>query len=826
MSHQRLISPLSASMPSSFNEGSSIDTKHTLVIIDPFVDEPESLANGVRDGIPVHILDAHRDGIQQITSLLQALPTAIQRLHIISHGKPGTLYLGNSELSLTTFANYTQDLLTWFQNLETTPELLLYGCNVAAGDAGAEFLSKLHAITHANLAASTHKVGHPTLGGTWHLDTKHGQPDLFLPFTPLTQSSYQGVFVEVDLDSGVTITAGDAEWNIDNEGGTSNGLPVGGDGEDGPGLTVDDAELISTGQSDAYDNGLVFFINNEVYAPDNTADLTGTTLTTSTVELSDLNVTAQYYADPNTPVLRSFVTLENPTDEAITITFTVATNMGSDDDTVVVDSSSGDNTFGLDDAWVITSDDPTDPSDPAITHVRYGPGASVTTQAISLLVFDNADPDGVLAEYSVTIPAFSTRSLLLFDELSPTLNDASTGATRYDSVETLESTTLLEGLTDEQLAGIVNWFFNIEPTVTEAVTVTATENDTAFSVDLLAEASDLNGDTLSISNLTLVSGDAAGVAADGTTLNVDPDAYNTLLDGQSEVITYSYDIEDGNGGSVSQTATITITGITDPTPFDDSLTGTPDRDVIFALAGNDAVQGLGGPDRLGGDEGNDVLLGGEGNDRLLGGDGNDNLIGGPGRDRSLGGAGNDRMVGGSGNDRMVGGSGDDNLIGGVGDDTLIGGADDDRLLGSGGNDLMRGNLGDDVLNGGAGNDIQFGGAGRDRLNGQGGNDVLRGGAGRDILRGGAGNDRLQGELGNDVIFGGAGRDRVVVFAGQGLDRFADFQDGLDRIVLPGINFGALSIQQQGNDVLISSVSEDLLLLSNTNVGQISQADFA
>ena len=104
--------------------------------------------------------------------------------------------------------------------------------------------------------------------------------------------------------------------------------------------------------------------------------------------------------------------------------------------------------------------------------------------------------------------------------------------------------------------------------------------------------------------------------------------------------------------------------------------------------------------------------------------------------------------------------------------------------------------------------------------------MLRDGADRDILRGGAGNDRLQGELGNDVIFGGAGRDRVVVFAGQGLDRFADFQDGLDLIVLPGINFGALSIQQQGNDVLISSPSEDLLLLSNTNVGQISQADFA
>ncbi|MEO1148821.1 MAG: DUF4347 domain-containing protein [Cyanobacteria bacterium J06638_22] len=808
MSNQRRISSLSSSMPASFNEGSITDTKHTLVIIDPFVDEPEKLANGVRDGIPVHILDAHRDGIQQITSLLQAFPKAVQRLHIISHGKPGTLYLGNGELSLTTFANYTQDLLTWFQNLETKPELLLYGCNVAAGDAGAEFLTKLHAITHANLAASTHKVGHAELGGSWHLDTQYGSPETELALNTWIQHSYPGVFAPVDLSAEVDVEAGGVDWNIEVE--------VGGDG-----FTVEEATLIDTSQGDTYDDALSFIIDGVTYDPDPNGDLTGTTVTGATASLSGLNVTGQYYFDENLPVVRAIAFLENPTNADITITFGLEGNLGSDSNTTISTTSSGDALVDTDDRWAISFEDSGSP-DPVITHVLYGPDAEVATSTATLVDGD----DDYLFEYSVTVPANSTRSLMFFNELTPTTADAATIATRYDDTATIAATTLLSGLTDEQLVSIVNWSFNVAPTVTEAVTATATENDAAFSVDLLSGASDLNGDMLSIGNLMLVSGDAAGVTTNGTTLNVDPDAYNTLLDGQSEVITYSYDIEDGNGNSASQTATITITGITDPTPFDDVLTGTAGRDVIFALAGNDSVQGLGGPDRLGGDEGNDVLLGGEGNDRLLGGDGNDNLIGGAGRDRSLGGTGNDRMVGGSGNDRMVGGSGEDTLLGGVGDDTLIGGADDDRLLGAGGNDLMRGNLGDDVLNGGAGNDIQFGGAGRDRLNGQGGNDVIRGGAGRDILRGGAGNDRLQGELGNDVIFGGAGRDRVVVFAGQGLDRFADFQDGLDRIVLPGISFGALSIQQQGNDVLISSASEDLLLLSNTNVGQISQADFA
>ncbi|MEO1210134.1 MAG: DUF4347 domain-containing protein [Cyanobacteria bacterium J06638_20] len=808
MSNQRLISPLSASMHSSFNKGQVIGTKHTLVIIDPSVYEPETLVDGLQDGIPFHILDAQHDGIHQITNLLQEFPVPVQRLHIISHGNPGALYLGNSELSLATLANHTQDLLTWFQDSETTPELLLYGCNVAAGDAGAEFLSKLHAITNANLAASTHKVGHAELGGRWHLDIQYGNPRAELAFNTRIQHSYSGVFAPVDLSAEVDVEAGGVDWNIEVE--------VGGDG-----FTVEEATLIATSQGDAYDDALSFIIDGVTYDPDPNGDLTGTTVTGATASLSGLNVTGQYYFDENLPVVRAIAFLENPTNADITITFGLDGDLGSDGSTTISTTSSGDALVGTDDRWVISFENDLTP-DPVITHVLYGPDAGVSTSTATLV---NGN-DEYLFAYSVTVPANSTRSLMFFNELTPTTADAATIATRYDDTATIAATTLLSGLTDEQLASIVNWSFNVAPTVTEAVTATATENDAAFSVDLLSGASDLNGDTLSISNLTLVSGDAAGVTTSSTTLNVDPNAYNTLLDGQSQVITYSYDIEDGNGGSVSQTANITITGITDPTPFDDSLTGTAGRDVIFALAGNDSVQGLGGADRLGGDEGNDVLLGGEGNDRLLGGDGNDNLIGGAGRDRSLGGAGNDRMVGGSGNDRMVGGSGEDTLLGGVGDDTLIGGADNDRLLGAGGNDLMQGNLGDDVLNGGAGNDIQFGGTGRDRLNGQGGNDVMRGGADRDILRGGAGNDRLEGELGNDLIFGGAGRDRVIVSVGQGLDRFADFQDGLDLIVLPGISFGALSIQQQGNDVLISSNGEDLLLLSNTNVGQISQADFA
>ncbi|MDO6425173.1 cadherin-like domain-containing protein, partial [Saccharophagus degradans] len=81
---------------------------------------------------------------------------------------------------------------------------------------------------------------------------------------------------------------------------------------------------------------------------------------------------------------------------------------------------------------------------------------------------------------------------------------------------------------------------NDAPTVSSAVTSSASEDDAAYSLDLLTNASDADGsDTLNVNSLTLVSGDASGVTVSGNSLSIDPNAYNALADGESEVISYS-----------------------------------------------------------------------------------------------------------------------------------------------------------------------------------------------------------------------------------------------------------------------------------------------
>ena len=108
------------------------------------------------------------------------------------------------------------------------------------------------------------------------------------------------------------------------------------------------------------------------------------------------------------------------------------------------------------------------------------------------------------------------------------------------------------------------------PMVAVPVSASATEDDPQFNVNLLDNASDPDGDSLSVIALTLESGDNSGVTVGTGGLNINPADYSYLDEGESNVIEYSYTVFDGMQG-VSQTATITITGTGDgpePDPAD------------------------------------------------------------------------------------------------------------------------------------------------------------------------------------------------------------------------------------------------------------------
>ncbi|MEO1378208.1 MAG: DUF4347 domain-containing protein [Cyanobacteria bacterium J06635_10] len=169
-----------------------------ILLIDSSVEHYEFLINGVFKDIETIVIDSKRNGIAQITEIL-AQKGRLDTVHIVSHGSPGCLYLGNSKLNLGNFEYYKQQLNNW-----SCQNLLIYGCHVASGDAGEEFVEKLHDFTGANIAASKTKTGNSELGGNWDLEVTKGDVKISLPFKTNTLKSFSQVLKAKILVTGFT----------------------------------------------------------------------------------------------------------------------------------------------------------------------------------------------------------------------------------------------------------------------------------------------------------------------------------------------------------------------------------------------------------------------------------------------------------------------------------------------------------------------------------------------------------------------------------------------------------------------------------------------
>ncbi len=267
-----------------------------------------------------------------------------------------------------------------------------------------------------------------------------------------------------------------------------------------------------------------------------------------------------------------------------------------------------------------------------------------------------------------------------------------------------------------------------------------------------------------------------------------------------------------------------------PSDYNDWLFGTPNDDVINALAGDDHIIGNEGNDFLQGGNGDDTLVEDygalSGNDTLDGGLGNDWLQGGGGSDSYLFDAdwgqdivsdekqasttdiirftglinASDIQVSRYPNDyMMLSQFGTDNWIKfytvidivqfanislsyadliaksltvGVSDDDFSGSSTDDKI------DMMTGN---DTVHGLAGNDTLYGGDGDDAVYGEEGNDFIIGGAGANQLVGG---------MGDDVYIVTSQSDNIIEQPSEGLDEVqswvsCELSDNIENLTLVG-----------------------------------------
>src|SRR4028119_2295967 len=135
------------------DEQSLIPTSHSksIVFIDSALDDYQSLADGVLPGAEIIILDKNGNGVEQITAKLQTIAAAggtVDQVHIFSHGSSGSLQLGSATLNSENLPEYENLLQGWQNALSEKANIVLYGCNVAAGS-GSDFVDRLGELTGA-----------------------------------------------------------------------------------------------------------------------------------------------------------------------------------------------------------------------------------------------------------------------------------------------------------------------------------------------------------------------------------------------------------------------------------------------------------------------------------------------------------------------------------------------------------------------------------------------------------------------------------------------------------------------------------------------------
>jgi VCBS repeat-containing protein len=157
---------------------SSLSNKRELLVIDSSVKDWASLTDNLSANVDVLLLDADKDGLQQIADqLLSNISQDQQRyssLHLLSHGEVGIIQLGNRTIDAQTVADRHSEFAQIGDSLDAGADVLLYGCDVGSNARGINFLKTLADATQRDVAASTNKTGSVAAGGDWKLEATIG----------------------------------------------------------------------------------------------------------------------------------------------------------------------------------------------------------------------------------------------------------------------------------------------------------------------------------------------------------------------------------------------------------------------------------------------------------------------------------------------------------------------------------------------------------------------------------------------------------------------------------------------------------------------------
>jgi VCBS repeat-containing protein len=171
-----------------------------LLVVDQGVQDWQSLVANVAPGTQVLVLDANQDGVSQIARAVSGL-TGLQSIQVLSHGDSGQVSLGNKVVDTAALQGYSAELSAIGQSLASNGDILLFGCDVGSGAAGASFLQTLARATNADIAASTDSVGSAKLGGDWTVEAQTGTIESQVVLAEASTANYAHLLDSINVNN-------------------------------------------------------------------------------------------------------------------------------------------------------------------------------------------------------------------------------------------------------------------------------------------------------------------------------------------------------------------------------------------------------------------------------------------------------------------------------------------------------------------------------------------------------------------------------------------------------------------------------------------------
>lgn len=208
-----------------------------LLFVDSGLGDVSAMLGGLREGVQVVVLEAGRDAWQQIADTLAGY-SGLSAVHLVSHGSEGALILGGTRYDTAALLERGDQFAQWQASLAAGADILLYGCDVAAGEAGGLLLESLARLTQADVSGSSDSTGAAALGGNWVLERQTGtietqalQFDDFEGLLAITYNQSGTVSTGTTIEATTSLTGAGAttwQWYRNSTNSTSGAVAISG----------------------------------------------------------------------------------------------------------------------------------------------------------------------------------------------------------------------------------------------------------------------------------------------------------------------------------------------------------------------------------------------------------------------------------------------------------------------------------------------------------------------------------------------------------------------------------------------------------------------